>query len=125
MKQETDTKGFTIIECVIAMVLTVSGFMAVFSLLTVCVRTEVIAREMTAANALSRLKMEELKNSSRSPGGSLTSDVANYFDNPNSSYKRRWQISTDSMGTQTVIVLMTPNASRTPLSEVRLTTRMN
>jgi Tfp pilus assembly protein PilV len=125
MKQKTNTKGFTIIECVIAMILTVTGFMAVFSLLAVCVRTEVIAREMTAANALSRLKMEELKNSARTSGGSLTNDVANYFDNPNPRYKRRWQISTDSMGTQTVVVLMVPNASSTPLSEVRLITRMN
>lgn len=125
MAKEKDTKGFTLIECVIVMVLVVAGFMSIFSLLTVCVRTEVISRELTTANALSRFKVEELKNSSRLAGGSLTSNVTNYFDNPNSTYTRRWQISTDSMGTQTVVVLMTPNASSAPLSEVRLTTRMN
>lgn len=107
------------------MVLVVSGFMAVFSLLTVCVRTEVVSRELTQANALSRLKIEELKNTGRVAGGSLTSDVPNYFDNPTSRYTRRWQISVDPMGTQTVTVLMTPNTAGVPLSEVRLTTRMN
>jgi prepilin-type N-terminal cleavage/methylation domain-containing protein len=125
MPRKTDTKGFTIIECVIALVLVVIGFTAVFSLLTVCVRTETISRELSTANSLSRLKMEELKNSVRSPGGSLTSNVTNYFDQPNFRYTRRWQISTDSMGTQTVVVLMTPNNTGIILPEVRLTTRMN
>ncbi len=125
MKGGKDSKGFTLIECVIAMVLVVVGFMAIFSLLTVCLRTEVIAREMTTANSLARMKVEELKNSTRLPGGSLTSDVTNYFDNPTSRYTRRWQISTDAMGTQTVVVLMTPNAAGILLPEIRLTTRMN
>ena len=124
MGGKTNIKGFTIIECVIAMVLVVAGFTAVFSLLTVCVRTEVISRELSAANSLARLKMEELKNSARSPGGSLTSNAANYFDAPNFRYTRRWQIAADSMGTQTVTVLMTPNASSVILPEVRVITRM-
>ncbi len=124
MGKETNTEGFTLIECLIAMVLVVAGFSAVFSLLTVCVRTEVISRELTVANSLSRLKMEELKNSPRSSGGSLTNDVANYFDKPNPRYTRRWQISADPMGTQTVVVLMIPAASGILLPEVRLTTRM-
>jgi prepilin-type N-terminal cleavage/methylation domain-containing protein len=125
MSRKTNTKGFTIIECVIALVLVVIGFTAVFSLLTVAVRTETISRECSAANSLSRLKIEELKNSVRTPGGSLTSDVTNYFDKPNYRYTRRWQISTDSMGTQTVVVLMTPNTLGVILPEIRLTTRMN
>ncbi len=125
MGGEKNTKGFTIIECVIALVLTVVGFAAVFSLVTVCVRTEVISRELTLANALSRLKIEELKNSPRVSGGSLTANTANYYDNPNSRYTRRWQIANDSMGTQTIVVLMIPNGSGILLPEVRLTTRMN
>jgi Tfp pilus assembly protein PilV len=125
MGEKTNTKGFTIIECVIAMVLVVAGFTAVFSLLTVCIRTEVISRELSTANSLARLKMEELKNSARTPGGSLTSDAASYFDKPNFRYTRRWQISADSMGSQTVVVLMKPNTSGVVLPEIRLITRMN
>jgi len=125
MGGKENSKGFTLIECVIAMVLVVVGFMAVFSLLTICLRTEVIAREMTTANSLARLKVEELKNSARNPGGSLTANTTNYFDNPSSRYTRRWQVSTDSIGTQTVTVLMTPNNSGVILPEIRLITRMN
>ncbi|HXG85498.1 MAG TPA: prepilin-type N-terminal cleavage/methylation domain-containing protein [Pyrinomonadaceae bacterium] len=125
MEAKKNTNGFTLIECVIAMVLVVTGFMAIFSLLTICLRTEVISRELTTGNSLARLKIEELKNLPRPSGGSLTNDVTNYFDQPNSRYTRRWQISTDSMGTQTVVVIMTPNTSSTLLPEVRLTTRMN
>jgi hypothetical protein len=83
-------------------------------------------RTMTTANSLARLKMEELKNSARTPGGSLTSDAASYFDKPNFRYTRRWQISADSMGTQTVVVLMKPKCfTHVVLPEIRLTTRMN
>jgi prepilin-type N-terminal cleavage/methylation domain-containing protein len=119
------SEGFTLVECVIAMVLVTVGLLAIFSLLTVCLRTEVISRELGTANSLSRLKIEELKNSPRVAGGSLTSNVTGYFDNPSFKYTRRWQISADSMGTQTVVVLMIPKVSGAPLSEVRLTTRMN
>jgi prepilin-type N-terminal cleavage/methylation domain-containing protein len=125
MKEKTDVKGFTLIECVIAMVLAVAGFSAIFGLLTICLRTELVSREMSAANSLTRLKMEELKNSTRAAGGSLTANTTNYFDAPNAKYTRRWQISDDSMGTQTVVVLMTPTVAGALLPEVRLTTRMN
>jgi len=125
MGEGKNTKGFTLIECVIAMVLVVVGFSAVFSLLTICVRTELISRELTTANSLARLKMEELKNSGRNAGGSLTSNTTNYFDQPNPKYWRRWQISADPMGTQTVAVVMIPSTSGTVLPEVKLTTRMN
>ena len=124
MLKENDTKGFTLIECVIAMVLTLIGLSAVLSLLAFCLRTEVFSRELVTANSLARLKIEQLVNSPRLAGGSLTTNSAGYFDNPNSSYIRRWQISTDPVGTQTVVVTMIPNASATALSEVRLTTKM-
>ena len=124
MSEERNTKGFTLIECVIAMVLVVTGFMAVFSLLTACLKTEVISRDLGRANSFSRSKIEELKNTKRTPGGGLTSDVTGYFDNPTSDYTRRWQISADSMGTQTITVIMLPTIKGAIMPEVRLTTRM-
>jgi prepilin-type N-terminal cleavage/methylation domain-containing protein len=120
-----DSQGFTLVECVIAMVLVTVGLLAIFSLLTVCLRTEVISRELGTANSLSRFKIEELKNSSRLAGGSLTTDVTGYFDNPSFKYTRRWQISADAMGSQTVSVVMIPNVQGALLPEVKLTTRMN
>ena len=124
MVEKRNTEGFTLIECVIAVVLVMVGFAAIFSLLTACLRTEMISRELAAANSLSRSKIEELKNSTRSAGGSLTGNVTGYFDNPNSRYTRRWQISTDSVGTQTVTVAVLPKDAGTLLPEVKLTTRM-
>lgn len=124
MLKENDTKGFTLVECVIAMVLTLIGLSAVLSLLVFCLRTEVFSRELATANSLARLKIEELANSPRTSGGSLTTNYPGYSDNPNTRYIRRWQISDDPVGTQTVVVVMIPNASVTALSEVRLTTRM-
>jgi prepilin-type N-terminal cleavage/methylation domain-containing protein len=124
MLKENDTNGFTLIECVIAMVLTLIGLSAVLSLLAFCLRTEVFSRELATANSLARLKIEELANSPRTSGGSLTTNSTGYFDNPNTRYIRRWQISNDPVGTQTVVVVMMPNASETALSEVRLTTKM-
>ena len=119
------TEGFTLVECVIAMVLVTVGLTAVFLLLTVCFRTEMISRELGIGSSLSRAKIEELKNSQRAVGGSLTADVTGYYDNPNPKYTRRWQISADSMETQTVTVVMIPNTAGALLPEVRLTTRMN
>ena len=117
--------GFTLIECVIAIVLVTIGMAAVFSLLTACVKTEVVSREMGTVNSLTRAKIEELKNSERNVGGSLTSNVTGYFDNPSAKYVRRWQVSADAMGTQTVTVVMIPTAPGNVLPEVKLTTRMN
>ncbi|HEX8736120.1 MAG TPA: prepilin-type N-terminal cleavage/methylation domain-containing protein [Pyrinomonadaceae bacterium] len=119
------TKGFTLIECVIAMVLVMTGFVAIFALLTTCLKTETISRELAVANSLTRSKIEELKNSRRTAGGSLTSNTSGYFDNPSSRYTRRWQIVADSMGTHTVTVMILPNEARTLLPEVKLTTRMH
>jgi len=124
MLKEKNTEGFTLIECIIAMVLTLIGLSAVLGLLTVCVRTEVFSREMAIANSLARSKIEQLANSTRTPGGNLTTNAFGYSDNPNSNYIRRWQITNDTMGTQTVVVAMIPNAPGVALSDVRLTTRM-
>ncbi len=124
MLKEKKTKGFTLIECVIALVIGMIGFTGVFSLLAVCVRTEITSNEMATANALARAKIEDLKNSTRTVGGSLTSNTTNYFDTPNTNYVRRWQITTDSMGTQTVTVALIPTQTVANLSRVNITTRM-
>ena len=124
MSVKRNTNGFTLVECVIALVLVMIGFAAIFSLLTACLKTEVISRDLGRASSFSRSKIEELKNSNRTPGGSLTSDVAGYFDNPTPDYTRRWQISADSMGTESLTVVVTPTIKGALMPEVRLTTRM-
>lgn len=125
MPGKENSNGFTLVECVIALVLVMIGFAAIFSLLTACLKTEVISRDLGRANSFSRSKIEELKILSRTPGGSLTSNLTGYFDNPTPDYTRRWQISADSMGTETVTVVVTPTIKGAIMPEVRLTTRMH
>ncbi len=124
MNDKKNIEGFTLVECIIAMVITVVGFAAILSLLTVCVRMEVVAREMSVANSSARLKMEELKATTRVVGGSLSTNTPNYFDNPTPNYTRRWQITNGVLGSQTVVVLMTPTNTGQTLPEVSLFTRM-
>jgi prepilin-type N-terminal cleavage/methylation domain-containing protein len=126
LKNPTQSKqsGFTLIECVIAIVLILVGLLAVFSLVVYSVKTQSMSRDLVTANSLARQKIEELKNATRTAGGSLTANTNGYYDNPSSSFIRRWQISSDSVGTQTVSVTVVPSIPNTLMPEVALTTKM-
>ena len=93
----SDQKGFTLIECMIAMVITTIGLLAVVGLMVVGIRLQTESRDAIAANSLARAKIEELQNyaptaSQRVRGGSLTSNTTSYNDTPDSRFQRRWQI---------------------------------
>lgn len=122
-----NSSGFTLIECVIAMVIALVGLMAVYSLVVLSIQTQTVSRELAVANSLARSKIEELRNSApRASGGSLTSNVDGFYDAPpGSDYLRRWQISEDLAGTQIVTVATVPSRAQSlPLPEVKVTTRM-
>jgi prepilin-type N-terminal cleavage/methylation domain-containing protein len=121
---QSEQSGFTLIECVIAIVLILVGLLAVFSLVVYSVKTQSMSRDLVTANSLARQKIEELKNATRTAGGSLTANINGYYDNPSSSFIRRWQISSDSVGTQTVSVTVVPSIPNTLMPEVALTTKM-
>lgn len=117
--------GFTLIECVIAMVITMIGVLATVALMAVGVRMQVVARDSTAGNAYARAKIEQLQNYShtatqRCPPavgascGSTTSDVTNYNDVVDGRYRRRWLIENSSVtgvpaNTQRITVVVTPD----------------
>jgi prepilin-type N-terminal cleavage/methylation domain-containing protein len=124
MTKSSQEKGFTLIECLIAMVVSLIGFAAILSLLVTCIRTELMSRDIASANSFSRAKIEELKNSPRTAGGSLSSNVNGYYDTPSTAFVRRWIVSNDTSGTQTVTVAILPNVGGTLLPQVELTTRM-
>lgn len=134
-KRETKLRGFSLIECLIAMVITTVGLLAVAGLISIGIRLQTESRDATAANALARAKIEELQNyapnaSQRARGGSLTSDVANYNDSPDSRFQRRWQIQTNPtdagvpLGTQRITVVLIPNQTGLRLPPVQLTVLM-
>lgn len=118
------SSGFTLIECVIAMVVSLVGLAGAYTLIVSSIRTEVFARDLATYNSLARAKTEEIKNTPRTSGGSLTANVNGYYDSPTAAYTRRWQISDDPMGTKTVKVTIVPNAAGTLLPQVEITTRM-
>ena len=119
-----EQSGFTLIECVIAIVLILVGLLAVYSLVVYSVQTQKMSSDLIKANSLARQKVEELRNSTRAAGGSLTSNTTNYFDAPSSDFFRRWQITSDSIGTQTVSVTVVPSVSSTLQPQVLITTKM-
>ena len=61
-KKVRSDKGFSLIECLIAMVITTVGLLAAAGLIVVGVRLQVESRDATSANALARAKIEELEN---------------------------------------------------------------
>ena len=87
-------RGFTLIETLITTAVLVSGLVAVASLFSYTVRTTLNNQERTTATLLLVDKMEELKSSRITSGGS---DDINTF-------KRVWQVESTSPPKVTVIV---------------------
>jgi len=130
MKQKRHSQaGFTLIETMIAMVVTMVGVMAVSLLIIYGIRLQAFSRDATIANAFAKAKIEQLRvtdaaDPQRSLGGSLTANVANHFDTPPSTilFIRRWVVAAGPAGTQDIIVTVVwsnPN-SRDPLPPIQI-----
>lgn len=117
-------KGLSLIECLIAMVVTMVGLLAVFQLVAVSVQTETFSYRSIEANNLASNKIEELKLGTLTNGGSLTSNTTGYSDTSNQNYIVRWQISDGSVGvgTKNIIVEVVPKNSGIKYAKVRLET---
>jgi prepilin-type N-terminal cleavage/methylation domain-containing protein len=130
-KAKSSQQGFSLIECLIAMVVTTVGLLAAAQLIVVGVRLQTESRDATAATALARSKIEELQNyaplaTQRVRGGSLTSNVVGYNDTPDPRFQRRWLVEispTDAgvpSGTQRITVVIIPNEGGLRLPPVQL-----
>src|SRR6478672_10709916 len=117
-------QGFTLVECVIAMVIVMIGFTGICGLLTSCVKAEVMSNNLATANSLARAKMEELTVSTRTAGGSLTSSVSGYSDAPTTQFTRRWTIAADIASTQTITVAVLETNQADAIPQVQVTTRI-
>ncbi len=132
LSKNPEEYGFSLIECMVAMVITTIGLLAVAGLVGIGIRLQTESRDATTANSLARAKIEELQNyaptaAERVRGGSLTTNVANYNDSPDTRFQRRWQIETSPTdagvpaNTQKITVLIVANDSGMRLPDVRLT----
>ncbi len=116
-QKQRKQRGFSLVELMVAMVVTVVGVMAVSLLILYGIRLQSFSRDATIANAFAKAKMEQLRvtnaaDPQRSLGGSLTANVANHFDTPPGTtlFIRRWVVAAGPAGTQdiTVAVVLRP-----------------
>jgi len=128
MKKTTSNEaGFSLLECLIAMVITVIGVLAVEMLIVTAIGTQTFSSNVSIANSLARAKVEELQARSvndpaRANGGSLTDSLDNYSDIPSANYVRRWTLADGANGTQDVQVQVSPSDSSTLFATVRIST---
>ena len=104
--------GFSLIECMFAIVILTIGLLAVAALASVAVKREVFAYKTSETSTLAASKIEEIKAGTLLNGGSLTSDVIGYSDTPNFEYSRRWQIADGPSGTKQVTVKVFPQMGK-------------
>ena len=117
-------KGLTLIECLIAMVITLVGVLAVFQLIAYSLSVEQFAAHSTEATEIAVNKIEELKLGSLTNGGSLANNVTNYSDTANLLYTIRWTISDGSVGvgTKQIVVEVLPRNQIRQNAKIRLET---
>jgi hypothetical protein len=117
-------RGLTLIECLVAMVITMIGLLAVFQLVALSVNIENFSYRSMEANNLAINKIEELKIGTLTNGGSLTANVSGYSDTTNADYIVRWQISNGSagVGTKYVAVEISPRNTGIKYASVKLET---
>lgn len=115
MKNETTIRkraaGFSLLECVIAIVIVAVGLLAVAALSAVAIQGENFAFSSTQATILASGKVEELKVGTLTNGGSLTTNATGYSDTPNIYFFRRWQIADGPAGTKEITVAVVPQAA--------------
>ena len=127
---ERGERGFTLIEVLIAMVILTVALVSMAELMAITLRMQMLGRNETAAIRLVQSKIDELvainfTNASVAVGGSLTGDVANYNDNPDPGFHRRWQITAiaGEARVRMLTVRIIPNSNdRRTNADVQLTT---
>ena len=91
-------EGFTLVEVMISALILTTGLIAIAGLLAVTTQMHVGAREASRSTRLAQDKIDELMklNLSSDPevavGGSLSSNVTNYFDSPLDGITLRWAV---------------------------------
>ncbi len=123
-------RGFTLVETLIAMVILTVGLVSMAELMAITLRMQMLGRNETAAIRLVQSKIDELvavdfANATVAVGGGLDADVADYNDDPEDGFHRRWQIAEiageTNVRTLTVRIIPERNDRRTN-AQVQLTT---
>ena len=115
--------GFSLLECVFAILILTIGMLAVVGLAATATQTELSSYRSTQATTLAVSKIEELKSAQTlTNGGSLTANISGYHDAPDLEYYRRWQISDGPAGTKRVTVVVVPQLGSSRIRKAEIST---
>ena len=90
--------GFSLVETMIASLVLTIGLVGMAQLLAVATIMHSDARQATTGTVLAQAKIDELMKLDFDTsvaiqiGGSISSNMANYYDSPESSISRRWMV---------------------------------
>jgi prepilin-type N-terminal cleavage/methylation domain-containing protein len=111
---EGSASGFTLLEVLVAMFLIGIGVLAAAPMFMYAMQGNAVGGDFGSVGAVAVERMELLRATdyfSLPAGGSLTSDVTNYFDLSNPDVTQRWSITdnTTPAGTKTITVRVIAN----------------
>ena len=98
------SRGFTLVESMMAMLVFVAGSMSLIPLLVWGITLQANSRNASRAHSLARAQIEEFRampttDAELAVGGSLTADVADHFDQPaGTPFTRRWVVAAGAPG---------------------------
>ena len=118
--------GFSLVEVLIALLVTVIGVLAVSTMVVLAIRLQMLSRDTTLAIGLAEGKLEELRymdpaDPERTLGGDLNSNAVDHFENANGNlFTVRWKIDPGPVNTQDVTIGVVTNALNLKISTVRI-----
>ena len=107
--------GFSLVEAMVASLVLTVGLVGLLQLLAVTTVMHSDARQATTATLLAQSKLDELMkknlstNASVQVGGSITTNVANYFDTPQAGITRRWAVSNGPVANTRLLTVKVEN----------------
>ncbi len=99
--------GFTLVEVMIALLLTVIAVIGIVGLYRVEAGASNISQHMTEAAALAQDKSEVLRTQAAATGGPEIINVLGQIGQPDSIYTRSWTVTPDPLGQPFVDVVVT------------------
>ncbi len=125
-RRRNSKNGFSLIEVLIALLVTVIGVLAVSTMVVLAIRLQMLSRDTTLAIGLAEGKLEELRymdpaDPERTLGGDLNSNAVDHFENSNGNlFTVRWKIDPGPINTQDITVGVVTNSPNRQISTVQI-----
>ena len=127
MKDDNSQRGISLIEVLVAVVVTVVGIVAVANMILYGIGLQVRARDNTMATGLAKSKIEELSISLPTVGGDLDNNLTGFNDAP-SGFTRRWLVTAGPANTLDVtirVIAENPTAVLSPVVDIQVLLETN